>query len=98
MIKFFIFVESFELSDDCLTMLEMGLVVELTGRVAIASVIELSSDLTNLKDILYLYFNFTQPSLFITRNSIVANTLYVNCIYLLLLSTVKHNGGVKSIT
>ena len=69
MIKFFIFVESFELSDDCLTMLEMGLVVELTGRVAIASVIELSSDLTNLKDILYLYFNFTHP--FITRNSIV---------------------------
>ena len=42
-------------------MLEMGLVVELTGSVAIASVIELSSDLTNLKDILYLYFNFTQP-------------------------------------
>ena len=58
MVKFFIFIESFELSDDCLTMLEIELVVELSGRVAIASVIELSSDFTNLKDILYLYFKF----------------------------------------
>ena len=58
MIKFFNFVESFELSDDCLTMLEIELVAELSGRVAIASAIELYSDFTNLKDILDLYFSF----------------------------------------